>query len=106
MATKADLEAELAMLRSKMAESNAAEATDGPVETPETAEPDDTRAGGFADAKAELERLLAPHGVSVSDVEGLADQLWEELESLPQNKPLLTAIGAFALGFVLGRMTK
>lgn len=149
MATRAEMEAELEVLRAKMAEVDAAateaEATETTevtgagapeVEAPEadattadatTAEattategPDEMasseegRAGrrqpprppAFDEAKTEIERVLASHGVSVDEIEALAGQLWEELDTLPQNKPLITAIGAFALGFLLGRMTK
>ena len=110
MATRAELMAELDMLRAKMAELEAEDADTAKAEDPPSDDPPDEPATdeetGLAAAQSELERILAPHGVSVEDIESLADQLWTELGSLPQNKPLVTAIGAFALGFVLGRATK
>ena len=100
------------MLRAKMAEldefegaSNATQMEE-PVQEETQAEPTFGSKTGLSDAASELERILAPHGVSVSEIEALAEQFWEELDTLPQKKPLLTAIGAFALGFLLGRMTK
>jgi hypothetical protein len=103
MATKAELLAELDALRAKMAE----------IDEPETPAPQDPSPSDGASqeteraaAASELERLLTPHGVSVSEIEGLVQQLWKELDTLPHNKPIVTAIAAFALGFLAGRLTK
>ena len=93
MATKAEIEAELADLKAKMAE--AEPAATRPGGTPEPDEP----ATAWAD-------LLKSQGIDPGDLETLWQQLSEELGDLPQNKPLLTAIGAFGLGFALGRMSK
>ena len=112
MATKAELQAELDSLRAKMAElddlDRTADASQKEEPEQEQSQPEPTHGSksGLSDAASELERILAPHGVSSSDIEALAKQLWEELDNLPQNKPLVTAIGAFALGFLIGRMTK
>ena len=111
MATKAELLAELEMLRAKMAENEASDETDAepPDDTePETEQDDaDTADATTRDqAASQLERVLAPYGVSAAEIETLAEQLWSELESLPQKKPLVMTISAFALGFILGRMTK
>lgn len=131
MATRAEMEAELKSLREKMAELDAIEteeaeaaerarqeaareaespAEDTPDQSEDAGEPTadapNKSSNGFEMARSELDRLLAAHGLSAAEIEGLADQLWSELDTLPQNKPLVTAIGAFALGFMLGRMTK
>ncbi|MEM6576906.1 MAG: hypothetical protein AAF678_00310 [Pseudomonadota bacterium] len=117
MATRAEMEAELKMLRAKMAESeidreNAPPPTP-PDETEETNDPpvSSAAAGSPADderaeVRTELDRLLTPLGVSQEELDELARQFWKELDTLPQNKPLLTAIGAFGLGFLVGRMTR
>lgn len=118
MATREELQAELETLRAKMAETERREDTvaskrengagengadtmsEPPAETATGQEPD------HAEIRSELDRLLRPLGVSEEELETLAQQFWKELDTLPQNKPLLTAIAAFGLGFVLGRMTK
>lgn len=121
MATRAEMQAELETLRAKLAERDArgepapaptppektdekANDGDAPPATSDRADPDARESE--ADVRSELDRLLHPLGVSSEELDALADQFWKELDSLPQNKPLLTAIGAFGLGFVLGRMTR
>lgn len=129
MATRAEMQAELETLRAKLAERDArgepapaptppektdekanektdekANDGDAPPAPPDRAAPDARESE--ADVRSELDRLLHPLGVSSEELDALADQFWKELDSLPQNKPLLTAIGAFGLGFVLGRMTR
>jgi hypothetical protein len=90
MATKAELEAELADLRKKMEEtaSRAADAASG-VEPP----------AAFAD-------MLSRHGIESADISDLWAKLSDELGPLTQNKTLMAAIGVFGLGFVLGRLSK
>lgn len=95
MATKAQLEAELAELKAK-----AAEETPTPPEQPnqDPDEPDEARSA--------LDEMLSAHGLDAKEIEALWTQFSTELGDLPQQKPLLTAIAAFGLGFVLGRMSK
>jgi len=94
MATKAELAAELALLRQQLAERDTA-----PVPEPEP-EPDDPTTA------PDLAKTLADHGLDISDPAELLKQLTKELEGLAQDKPLLTAATAFGLGFALGRMSK
>lgn len=91
MATKAELEAELERLRTELADRDSVDASEG-------------KTGD--ESETPVDRFLADRGLSVEDFEGLLEQLSEELGKLPQNKPVLTALGAFALGFLAGRMTK
>ncbi|MEM9497192.1 MAG: hypothetical protein AAGA28_04670 [Pseudomonadota bacterium] len=118
MATRADVQAEFDILRSKMAKRDAPESagTDPHAEAAQTRATPGTEAdpaAGEADAdvtqadvQSELERLLSHLGVSEDELQDLTTQFWQELDTLPHKKPLLTAIGAFGLGFVLGRLTK
>ncbi len=103
MATKAELQAELTELRRQL--------RDRPEAAPETAAPDTAESSPEPEAphrsmQTAFEQLLKDHGLSSDDMRGLMDQLNEELGHLPQDKPLLTALGAFGLGFVLGRLSK
>ncbi len=76
MATKAELEAELADLRRQLAERPAA----GPA--PET--------------DAEAETSDSSWDTEISDI-------LKMLEDVPNKQPLLLALGAFGLGYLLGR---
>ncbi|MEM8630652.1 MAG: hypothetical protein AAGF74_05400 [Pseudomonadota bacterium] len=91
MATKAELEAELAALKLEM---------NAPANDPAEADPEpksgDTR----------LEAFFADHGLSKDDLEALWSQFSKELGDLPHEKPITLALGAFGLGFLLGRMSK
>lgn len=90
MATKAELEKEVAELRSKLSEQESEpEAEQAETETP----------GAFAD-------ILHDHGVDADQIEAIWAQFSKELGDIPQEKPILTAIAAFGIGFALGRLTK
>ena len=99
MATKAELETELAALRSIIAEQSKALEDDARHIPEEAPEPE-------VSAKSALEDVLTEHGIETDELGALWTQLSEELEGLTKNKPLVTALAAFALGFVLGRATK
>lgn len=88
MATKAELEAELADLKQQMAEREKADRV-----TPE--EPSEPEAPASDAVTAETQSW-----------EALFEELTTELENLPQKKPLLLALGAFGLGYMLGRSTR
>lgn len=95
MATKAQLEAELADLKAKLA-ANSSHPSKGESDV------DDAP----AEARTTLEDMLADQGIDTKEIEELWAQFSAELGDFPQQKPLLTAIAAFGLGFVLGRMSK
>ena len=94
MATKAQLEAELATLKAQLA-------TERPQPEPEP-KPEPT----VSDEQNAFAALLKDHGVDTKDIEALWAQFSTELSYLPEQKPLLTAVAAFGLGFALGRMSK
>ncbi|MFD3191442.1 hypothetical protein ACFMPD_14350 [Sedimentitalea sp. HM32M-2] len=99
MATKAELEAELADLRAELERSR--------ERLEETAADAAAAATSVVqEAPAALVDLLRAQGVGADEIAALWQRLSDELGGLPQNKPLLTAIGAFGLGFLLGRMSK
>ena len=90
MATKAELEAELAELRRQIAERDhvAEERQAGVAQPEDSAEPaDDTELNG-------------------EDWDALFKEIVTELESLPQKKPLLVAAGIFAFGWLIGRSSR
>ncbi|SLN41930.1 hypothetical protein TRL7639_02150 [Falsiruegeria litorea R37] len=98
MATKAQLEAELAVLKSQLA---ATDAKPVPKPDPEPdAEPEQPH------EQSAFANLLKEHGVDSQDIDALWTQFSSELSDLPEKKPLLTAVAAFGLGFALGRMSK
>lgn len=107
MATKAELEAELAKLRSEMsalksapranstdtgADENGAKDGENPsVETRSDSKP----------SKAEMTDVI--ESLREGDLESVVQTLMDELEGLPSRKPLLTALGAFIVGYLIGR---
>lgn len=98
MATKAELEAELAQLQVELKElrdstrDDSAAAKRTATENTATNDPDskDTTADIF-------------HALQDGNFEGIAHQLIEELEGLPHRKPLLLALGALTVGYLIGR---
>ncbi len=112
MVTKAELEAELELLRRELAE--AREKAPGPrapaPDAPEEAGARDMDEGDGEEAARTPEQAIAEilkaHGLDAADLDGLAGQLADELGELMGKRPALTAISIFALGFVLGRLSK
>ena len=94
MATKAELEAELKALREQLEEQQDSDADES-----------DTQPSSGLDV-ASLKRTLADAGLAPEDIEAVWDQLSTELGNLQQKNPMLTLVGTFALGFMLGRMSK
>ncbi|NRB17435.1 MAG: hypothetical protein HRU33_07640 [Rhodobacteraceae bacterium] len=96
MATKAQLEAELAELRQQLAQQKAAAAAAAASEAGRGAVATD---GG-------LSQHSSDDPVSDPDNPDWEEQLQEfltGLEDFPQKKPLLLALGALALGYLIGR---
>jgi hypothetical protein len=91
MATKAELEAELAALRRELAalRGDAADTADDAEET----------AHGMRDTVTDFVASLKD-----TDLDGLAKQLTDEIETAIQEKPLLTALGILLVGYALGRL--
>ena len=90
MATKAQLEAEVAELKRQLAEQQTHR---------EAAKPEDSDAAEDAGGPGVLEEL----GIQGDDMQALWEQFSEELGGFPERKPLLMMIGVFAVGFLLGR---
>ena len=55
---------------------------------------------------ASLETLLDDYGLKLNSLEDVWDRLNAELDGVPQNKPLLTALAALGIGYLLGRVTR
>ncbi len=85
MATKAELELELADLKRQFAERKELEPT---AET-------------LDDDKAEM--TVSDNEDSEIDWEAELGELVDQLDDLTHKKPLLFALGAFAIGYLLGR---
>jgi hypothetical protein len=82
MATKAELAAELKQLRAELAERDAtAEVKETPKVDPEPEMGDESPS-----LEPDIGEILA------------------ELEEFPQKQPLMFALGAFAVGYLIGRM--
>ena len=84
MATKAELEAELRQLRAELA------ARDSAAEVKETSEVDAEPEPDTGDETPSLE----------SDI----GEILAELEEFPHKQPLMFALGAFAVGYLIGRL--
>jgi hypothetical protein len=104
MTTKAVADAELAALKAAMSDSAAA--ATGPEAAPRDGAANAANGSSEGQDAQSLQALLAEHGLTGDDMRTLLDQLSHELGDLPRNKPVLTALGAFALGFAAGRLSK
>ena len=87
MATKAELEAELSQLRAELATRDADVKSESPVEEITNVRQTPNAAG---EERASFEN-------DINDI--LAD-----LEEIPHKQPLLFALGALAVGYLIGRM--
>ncbi|MFT5342468.1 MAG: hypothetical protein ACI9BH_001682 [Paracoccaceae bacterium] len=102
MATKAQLMVELDLLKQQMASRDDTSARKAATEQPKIeAETDDK-----TDPKSFLSTLLASHGIDETEIDALWAQLSGELGDLTREKPLLTVVAAFGIGFVTGRLSK
>ncbi len=101
MATKAQLMAELELLKQQMASRD-----DLASSKMSNAKPDDVGDDQDHDPKSYLSKMLEAHGVDKDEIDALWTQLTEELGDLTREKPLLTTAAAFGVGFILGRMSK
>ena len=93
MATKAELEAELELMKAQLSQRDEPLRNDKPERKGTEGNQSDSKVSDAIDFGSE-------------EIEKMLSQLSDELGDFPQNKPLLTALGAFALGFAFGRMTK
>jgi len=92
LATKAQLEVELAELRQQLAHQKASSVSEAGAGTVATDEGPPT---GSSDAS-----VSDPNN---PDWEDQLQDVLKGLEDLPQKKPLLLALGALALGYLIGR---
>lgn len=92
MATKAELEAELALLRSELAQH---------ADVAATPSPDEMNA-----EKHTIKATLADYGIDAENLEDLGATLSKELLELQKEKPLVVLVAAFAFGCLLGRAFK
>lgn len=88
MATKAELEAELAALRKELAQLKGL--------------PDETAEDHDDEGQSTIRDFVG--SLRDTDLEGLARQLTDEIESAMHEKPLLTALGILVVGYALGRL--
>lgn len=103
MTTKAELETELAALRKEMAERDKMLETTASERQTEPG-PEDKNAA--PPRLSMIEDALKQYGIEPDDLDAIWEKLSAELNHLPRDKPILTHAVAFALGFILGRMTK
>ncbi|SMP10125.1 hypothetical protein [Shimia sagamensis] len=87
MATKAELEAELAQLRAELARRDADVKSESPVEEITTAR-----------------QALDAEGEDSTSFENDIKEILADLEELPHKQPLLFALGALTVGYLIGRM--
>lgn len=99
MATKAELEAELAVLRREMKQ------RDEEVKPASS----DVVAAKSADQSPEangMQQILDEHGINAEAVDAFKDNLLEEFTELQKDKPLVVLVAALALGIIIGRAFK
>lgn len=106
--TRDKLDKEVAKLRSELSDENGAD-TAAAEALPDDDAPQREEhwiTGEAAVLQSEMEKLLRDHGISTDDLGDLWTQFSSELRDLPEKKPLITVLGAFALGVVVGRISK
>jgi hypothetical protein len=96
MATKAELESELADLKQEMRQRGEETKKDEPPQGSSKSEP-------ASSEKSDLQQLLLSHGVDAETVEALGENLLDEIKALQKEKPLVVLVAAFALGLLVGR---
>ena len=96
MATKAELEAELARLRTLNEAHNSKAGQSSQSEAPTSTSAETHFAEG-------VQRVLDEHGIDSASVERMGGKLIEELSTLQKEYPLTILLSAFALGCVVGR---
>ena len=96
MATKAELEAELARLREQIETLRAQTA-----QRPEETAPSEGTARRHLPAK--LQTILDEHGIDTSNIDSLSDHLSDELVNFQRDHPVLALLSVFAIGCVVGR---
>lgn len=89
MATKAELEAELAQLRAELAARDTRENARAEEATPSTEE--------------SLQEEGNPGVAAQKDWETDIGEILADLEAFPHKQPLMFALGAFAVGYLIGR---
>lgn len=99
MATQAELEAEVALLREKNEALKAQAKQSAPPEEPPSSSSD-------SDLPKQLTDALKEHGIDASDLEALGNQLADEVIRLHKEHPLATLLGVFVLGCVVGRASR
>lgn len=69
--------------------------------------PDPVPPGGQdAPKPPSLDTLLDDYGLKFNSLEEVWDRLNAELDGVPQDKPLLTALAALGIGYLLGRVSR
>lgn len=96
MATKAELEAELASLKSRLEERDlAAAGAIGDL---------DDQPGSETGAK--VREALKEHGIDTDALGEFGETLGQNLSDLQKNNPLIALTLVFALGFIAGRASR
>ena len=107
MASRSELATELSSLRAEVEKLRAEDRRARTERDPEPVPPEPEDTPEIAtQIEAELARILAPYGIELDDIEDLAAQFRAEMENLPRERPLTAMVGAFALGLLVGRLTK
>ncbi len=96
MATKAELQAELAKLKHEME----MRAQGSQLDATETALVQDAEQVPEADT---LHKLLDEHGINADTIGSVSTDLLKELTELQKDKPLIVLVAAIALGVIIGR---
>lgn len=99
MATKAELEAEVALLRETNEALKAQAKKTSPPEDPPSPSKD-------TDLSTHLTEALKEHGIDTADLEALGNQLADEVTKLQKDHPLATLLGVFVAGCLVGRALK
>ena len=115
MARKTEIDAEVAELKEQLstvpedAGASGSKATPRKNKNSTSAKARKNTPENPGDDDVELENaisVLKEHGLEFDELKGVWDQITAELKDLPTKKPLVTALGAFLIGFTAGRMSR
>ncbi|MGI9356605.1 MAG: hypothetical protein ACR2PF_15775 [Rhizobiaceae bacterium] len=113
MADKSDIDSEVDELKKQLKKKSEPNARSESKDTSKKVSPEselkkdriESETTDSNDEMGEIERVLKEHGLEADELHRLWEQLGDEFKSFANSKPLVTAMGLFLVGFLVGRIT-
>lgn len=103
MVSKRELEDEVTALRDQLTGAATDVAEAGLAAVGEARKAVEAR---LTEGKEHLRALAEVPGMAMEEMKGVGERLLGEVRDMPQKKPLMTLVGIFVLGVVVGRMSR